>query len=246
MASNTSLILYDLARRDPCSGWSFNPWKTRLVLNYKRIPYRTAWVDHETIGPTLQGLGVSPNTSGQAGSAYTVPTIRLPDHTYVRDSAVIAEKLEALYPDPSVTFDTETQIQAEQAIAKIAGPLVPVFMPRIARDVIIESSVPFFRETRAKAFGMSLDDLEKARGGVAAWKAAEPGFQALKAVLTEHKRSEGPFIFGREVSYGDFIIVAFMESLSRIGGDLGARMLGVDESFGRLYGACREWVEKDT
>ncbi|KAK5119162.1 hypothetical protein LTR85_007776 [Meristemomyces frigidus] len=246
MSNTDELTLWDLARRDPCSSWSFNPWKIRLVLNYKSIPYRTEWVDHRTISPTLKSLGVAPNTSGQGGSEYTVPTIRLPDGTYIRDSAVIAKQLEAIHPDPPLVFDSETQLKAEQAVGKIARPLMPVFMPRVARDVITESSVPFFRETRAKAFGMSLEELEAARGGEQAWEAAGAGFQELRAVLTEHKRCEGPFILGSEVSYGDFLVVAFTESLRRIGSDLGERFLNVDESFRNLHEACKVWMQKDT
>ncbi|KAK4541562.1 hypothetical protein LTR36_007859 [Oleoguttula mirabilis] len=245
MSNNDELILYDLARRGHCTSWSFNPWKTRLVLNYKSIPYRTEWLDHQTIAPTLTGLGVPPNTSSQGGSEYTVPTVRFKDGTYLRDSAAIAEKLEAMFPDQPLLFDPETQLKAEQAIGKVAGPLVPVFVPRIAQDVITETSVPSFREPRLKVFGMTLEELESVRGGEQAWKAAETGTQELKAVLTEHKRSEGPFILGSEVSYADFIVVAFFESLRRIGSDVGERVLGFDESFRRLHEACGEWMEKD-
>lgn len=47
------IILYDLASRGRCASWSFNVWKTRLVLNYKGISYRTEWVDHVNIAEIL-------------------------------------------------------------------------------------------------------------------------------------------------------------------------------------------------
>lgn len=244
---SNEMILYDLARKGAHNtSWSFNVWKTRLVLNYKRTPYRTEWVDHATLAPTLKALGVAPNTSGQGGAEYTVPTLRLPDGTYIRDSAAIAAKLQDLHPSPPLVFDTASQQKVEQAIGKIAGPLIPVFMPRVARDVITESSALHFRELRQKAFGMSLDDLEASRGGEDAWKATGPGFEELRAVMREFKRDDGPFILGSEVSYGDFLVVALLESQQRIGSDLGERFLAVDESFGRLLEACKPLMEKDT
>lgn len=128
----------------------------------------------------------------------------------------------------------------------VGGALVPVFMPRVARDVVVESSAPYLREIRSKRFGMSLEELEASRGGEQAWQAAKPGFEELKKVLEEEKRDEGPFILGSEVSYGDFIIVALVEGFKRIGEDIGERILGMDERFRKLYEGCGKWMERDT
>ncbi|KAK5137593.1 hypothetical protein LTR08_007888 [Meristemomyces frigidus] len=203
--NDNEIILYDLARRDDINeSWSFNVWKTRLILNYK--------FDLRAPGNTTQHLG---------WLKYTVPTIRLPDGTFVRDSAVIAETLETLFPSPKLIFDPATQAKAEHAITASAMPLSAIFIPRIARDVLIETSVPLWRAAREKTFGMTFEELEVARGGKKAWKAAaEPGFRLLHAVLTEHKWTDGPFVMGREVSYGDLMIVALIESLKRIGENL--------------------------
>ena len=238
------IVLYDLARRhDIKESWSFNVWKIRLILNYKSIPYHTEWVDHQTIAPTFQRLGITPNTSG--GSAYTVPTIRLPDGTFIRDSAVIAERLERMYPENRLIFDPVTQAAAEQAITAIATALSPIFITRIAKDVLTESSVSSWRAARESTFGMTLEELEATRGGKKAWKAAdEPGIRLLHEVLTGYKRSEGHFIMGRNVSYGDLIIVAFVESLERIGEDLGYELESKDSAILALTDSCQDWVER--
>lgn len=49
------IVLYDLA----CTkGVCFSPvvWRIRLLLNYKRIPYKTIFLEFPDIEPTLKGL----------------------------------------------------------------------------------------------------------------------------------------------------------------------------------------------
>lgn len=49
------IVLYDLAcTKNVC----FSPavWRIRLMLNYKRIPYRTVFLEFPDIAPTLEGL----------------------------------------------------------------------------------------------------------------------------------------------------------------------------------------------
>lgn len=49
------IILYDLA----CTkGVCFSPvvWRIRLMLNYKRIPYKTIFLEFQDIKPTLKEL----------------------------------------------------------------------------------------------------------------------------------------------------------------------------------------------
>jgi hypothetical protein len=51
------IVLYDLACiKNVC----FSPvvWRIRLMLNYKRIPYRTVFLEFPDIEPTLKGLWV--------------------------------------------------------------------------------------------------------------------------------------------------------------------------------------------
>lgn len=49
------IILYDLAcTKNVC----FSPavWRVRLMLNYKKIPYTTVFLEFPDIAPTLKGL----------------------------------------------------------------------------------------------------------------------------------------------------------------------------------------------
>lgn len=96
--SDTNIILYDLSskRTTPSTCWSPNVWKSRLILNYKALPYDTQWVKHDEIESTLSAIGIPANDMSlpSAKAAYTVPAIRLVDGRGIMDSAVIAAELE--------------------------------------------------------------------------------------------------------------------------------------------------------
>ena len=54
-STDDEIVLYDLA----ClKGACFSPivWKIRLMLNYKRIPYKTVFLEFPDIEPALKGL----------------------------------------------------------------------------------------------------------------------------------------------------------------------------------------------
>ena len=163
------------------------------------------------------------------------------------ESSAIASKLESLYPTPSLHLDNGLHAQVGPIIGKAIGPLLPVFMPRIGRDRIVDSCYDWFQEARAKRFGMPLDELEKVKGGEQAWEAARPGLQELKAFLAEHKKDEGPFVQGSEVCYADFLICSSVEALRKIGPDLFEKAMEVydGEDLRRLHEACGEWLKDD-
>ena len=163
------------------------------------------------------------------------------------ESSAIASKLESLYPTPSLHLENGLHAKLGPIIGKAIGPLVPVFMPRIGRGIIVDSCYDWFQETRGKRFGMPLDDLEKAKGGEQAWEAARPGLQELKAFMREHKTDAGPFVQGSEVCYADLMICSTIEALKRIGPDLFEKAMEVydGDDLRRLHEACGAWLEDD-
>jgi len=161
------------------------------------------------------------------------------------DSMAIAEKLEDLHPLPSLRLDSRTHDKAKAVMGRLAGPLLPVFMPRIGRNLIVDSSSEHFYTTKQKAFGMSLDEFEAKKGGEQAWQAAQPGLEALKALLSEHKVDKGSFVLGSKVSYGDFVVVAMLEGLRRIDQEIYDKIAKCDGSIEQLHRACEPWIEDD-
>ncbi|TKA83965.1 hypothetical protein B0A55_00236 [Friedmanniomyces simplex] len=228
-----------------------------MALNYKSLPYRTVWIEYPDLTPTLSSLGLPPNAPGTSnGALYSSPALRLPDGTYVMDSLRIAHALEKLQPEPSLYLDHDDDDdnenegyvdRAQTAVLAVQKALMPIAAVRIPGKILRPASQEYFRSTRAKRFGMSLEDLaESDLAGENAWKAAEPGLEALRALLREH-RGEGPYVMGTRVSFADFVIAGFWRFLQVLdeGGDLFGRGIGFDGVFMSHFEACKGWLERD-
>lgn len=207
------VILYDIPSKNPRHCWSLNPWKSslhtmslsatrrpkntdqrltaRLILNLKGIPYKTEWLEYPDIAPTLKSFGVPP--SEPPDTAYTCPTIRISDK-YVMDSRKIADVLEKEHPSPSLHLDSPILKKVEELAPQCIAPIAPIFLPRVPRFALNPRSAEYFERTREAAFGMTLSQLEKEKGGESAWKAAEPKWKELGNLL---KAEGGPFFMGK-------------------------------------------------
>jgi glutathione S-transferase len=137
------IVLYDLPSRGRCHCWSYNPWKTRLTLNYKGervrktirgesltwagLPYQTKFVEYPDIAPTLKDFGLAPS---EDDPPYTIPAIKI-GNEYFMDSTVIAEELEKRYPTPSLKLDSPRSKRAIELLGPVTGSLKPVGMSQI-------------------------------------------------------------------------------------------------------------------
>ncbi|KAL8924235.1 MAG: hypothetical protein Q9208_004199 [Pyrenodesmia sp. 3 TL-2023] len=217
----------------------------RLILNYKNLPYTTHWLEYPQIAPHLSSLGIPPNPSSSGiASAYSVPTIRLPDGTYIMDSKRIAAALEERYPDPPLHIDAPQVAQIEGLLPKMLGPMRGITMPKIPRALLNQESAAFFNETRAQRFGMSLEQLEREKGGEAQWEEAGPVIREIGEMLREN--DGGPFVRGKEVSYADFYLVGLLVFFERLGEGVLERFVGIEPALGRLWEGSRGLVERDT
>ncbi|KAF7188064.1 Glutathione S-transferase-like protein ustS [Pseudocercospora fuligena] len=243
----TEIVLYDLPSKDPCTSWSGNALKTRIALNYKKIPYRTEWVPYIRLQQTLKNTGVKPNPEPN-WSDYSVPTVRFPDGKVIMDSAQIAPELEKIQPNPPLHLDLKFHEKVGEAVGVMLNPLIAYFMPRVERDVIVEEDIEWFKADRTAKLGKPLTELEKEKGmGSAPWDAAKPGFQIIEKLLHEHKKDEGPFILGSEPTYGDLVLIAWTRMFKVVGD------LAKDDSFDKfvdgakglreLYEAGEKWCE---
>ncbi|EME41571.1 hypothetical protein DOTSEDRAFT_55362 [Dothistroma septosporum NZE10] len=248
------LILYDLpTKREDIDSWSPNVWKTRLALNYKKIPYKTVWLKHADIAPTLSGLGISPNESKSQGppqSPYTLPAVKFPDGTFAMDSAKIAVELEKRYPSPkfpSLKLEEGTQDEVMKLFGGVAVPLLPMIYDKIASNILLEESVTEWKAKKSKQMGMPFEEWVAKNGGEGAWEKAGEGIGKLVESVKGRKKDEGPFILGRELSCGDFVVAGLLESCRRIDKGLYERMLSFDND-GVLKGvheACGKWFDRD-
>jgi glutathione S-transferase len=240
---SSKLVLYDLPRKtlgnQPITCWSPNVWKTRLVLNYKKIPYETKWLKHAEITPTLTG-NITP-----APARYTLPAVKLTDSSYVMDSALIAPVLEEQVPEPSLHLENDLHNKVGPLIGRSLGPIMPIVYAQIGRNIIPESYQEEWIKGKEAQFGCTMTEFEERAGGEKAWGAAEQGLKALGEFMKANKQDDGPFILGSQVCYADFILAALVESTIKIGGGLHERIVATEPQLKDLHEACRPWLEND-
>lgn len=169
----------------------------------------------------------------------------MPDGSYIMDSRKIAHVLEALKPEPSLQLDSGYVERMQAAVSNITDSLSPILIPRVPDLLLNESSGTYFRETRAKLFGMALEEFANSEGsGEIAWKNAAAGIKELRTILREHP--DGPFVLGKEPSYPDFILAGFCAFVASVDkDDIFDRFLGFNDALAKHWQACQMFLERD-
>ncbi|TFB05273.1 hypothetical protein CCMA1212_002569 [Trichoderma ghanense] len=208
------VVLYDLACvKNIC----FSPtvWRIRLMLNYKRIPYRTVFLEMPDIEPTLKELGIPPHDPASGNRKnYTVPAIQhVPTNKYIMDSKPIAEFLESTYPDPPLQLTSELGSEIELKLRTLIAPTL--YQSIIPREINMFSprAQEYFRRTREAQLGKKLEDL--LAGEEERWKAADVDLRAISELM-KRNQGNGPFVLGARPSYSDFFIAGSLQSLRAI------------------------------
>ncbi|CAI6341388.1 unnamed protein product [Periconia digitata] len=240
---SSQVVLYDLPSKQG-TAWSLNPWKTRMILNYKGIDYKTEWVEYPDLAPTFKSFGLPPTDKNAPGyfTDYSSPAIKYEDEKYEMDSWPIARSLETRYPEPSLQLDDPINVKIRDYIEKLMGPIVPHAIPKVVY-LLNERSATYFNETREKIFGAPLSEIEKS-ANEEHWEQAKAPAKAVGDMLREH---EGPFFLGEKVSYADFIFVSLLQMMKRINKEgLFDRYMALDPAFPKIFDACKPWLEKET
>ncbi|KAE9371002.1 hypothetical protein N431DRAFT_376340 [Stipitochalara longipes BDJ] len=235
-----SILLYDLAastHNPRC--WSYNPWKTRLALNFKKLEYQTTWLEYPDIAPTLS-LHVPPNPPG--AMPYTIPTLRFPDGAYIMDSKAIVQRLERDKPSPSLHIDSPILPEVEHLVSKIMTTLRGVWMPALHANLLNDRSKKHFVQVSEQKYQKPFDQVLQEIGGEEAWIEVLPSIHQLGEII---KKNEGPFVMGETPSYADFVIVGGLQFLKVIEEDFYNRVVKIHPAFGKLYRASSQWLERD-
>lgn len=243
MASE-QIILFDIpTREEPKATWSLNPWKTRFMLHFKGLDYKTEWVEYPDIKSRLEGH-VAP---WDGDYQYTCPTVRFPDGVHVMDSRRITEAINERYPNPPLRVRSKYYEWLEKNYGQLMTDFEPIYLPNIPRRLLSEASQKYWYATRERDQGMPLDQLEKERGGDAAWGLVEPLLKEVAVLLRENK--EGPFFEGKEVTYADFWWAGFLLFVRKIGEDLWEELLrrsGEEaKAHEELLEAVKPWSERN-
>ncbi|KAG8688986.1 hypothetical protein FRC11_004358 [Ceratobasidium sp. 423] len=229
------IIFYDILSEH--GTWSPNTYKTRLTLNYKRLPYRVEYVSYPDITPLLKELGVR-STNPAPHIAYTLPMIADPSPdpngkpTYVVESFDIAMYLDKTYPAPEypAVFPPGThavqKITSDLYMNEVGYMLLPATRPLQARAGFLdERGREYFLKSREEIFKRTSIDTSI---GSKYWGDIHEKWNWFGEVLDLNE--EGPFVTGKKISFTDFAIGGIISFVRRVeGGEM------------RMWKAIAEW-----
>ncbi|KAL7926957.1 hypothetical protein ACQKWADRAFT_279127 [Trichoderma austrokoningii] len=245
MASE-QVILFDLASQAPRTSWSLNPWKTRMLLNYKGLDYKTEWMEYPEIAPRFSPH-IPPN-DGEGQKPYTIPVVQFPDGTYLIESGKIAEAIEKKYPSPTVHLDSPIVGRVGALVDKCMPAMHPNILHKFSQAVLSEKSYDYWVGNYTEKLGMPLAEYERRLGGEKSWAEALPPLIELTGLLKQ-RQAEGPFFLGKDISYADFIWAGALFFVKRVDGNLFQELLNRTEARGvheRFFEECAPWMKRDS
>jgi glutathione S-transferase len=196
------ITLYELAGADDNSRFSPYCWRTKLSLAHKGLETQTQLIRF-----------TQKDKIAHSGSP-TVPVIDDGDST-ISDSFNIAVYLDQTYPDAPTLLGSEIAIGQAKFIetwanTQVMGPLFRIIIMDVFNG-LDEADKGYFRETREKRFGMTLEQFEKDD---------DEQRTTLANALTPARMllTTQPFLSGDTPAYADYILMGcFM--LARCGSD---------------------------
>ena len=168
-------------------------WRSKFALAHKGLAYesrRTAFTDIPTICE---------------GRHKTVPVLVDEDGTETCDSMAIATYLDDKYESASPLLGGERQARTEEIEGLLGAHGFKAFFPLFILDIyngLPEKDASYFRESREKRFGATLEDLSANRDE--RLPAAREGMQPLRDALGDKQ-----WYNGDNPGYTDYVVLAF-------------------------------------
>jgi len=147
---------------------------------------------------------------GDGSPLYTLPIINDPNTgKVISDSFLIAEYLDATYPNGPALFPAGTKSLVAAFESGILNALGGVVMLQIVAtfSVLNSSSKAYFRRTREAAFGKKIEELAPASQRDIDVAKTKEGFAKVDQWLA---KSEGKFVLGNTVSYADCVLAGWL------------------------------------
>ncbi|KAK7689357.1 hypothetical protein QCA50_007148 [Cerrena zonata] len=173
--SQNVITLYDVPSIAP-QPWAPNIWRIRFLLNYKRLPHRTVWVEFSDVEATLRSINAPPTSMRSDNRpVYTLPAIvdplRSRSHPVVLSNVqTIAEYLETAYPARAVF---------PEGIACPPNIIRPSY-PRCFRQAAITDTRPI---ESSKAPGEEPDLFPRSCILTVDWVAARTGLESCQGAI---------------------------------------------------------------
>ncbi|RYC57993.1 hypothetical protein CHU98_g8228 [Xylaria longipes] len=249
--ANSKIILFDIPSKEPNHAWSLNTWKTRIPRNQAQTSTPVRIPSHQSL-KRLPCARLSQADQNHYISSFpdkeeiTVPTIKLPDGTYIMDSLVIANELEKLHPEPSIHLNEEDRLRYIDLLRLAFVHMRPVFILGVPNKLLKDLNRDYWHQTRETHVGMPLEQFVQENGGDKIWTNAAPHLQNITAMLKENDK--GPFFLGDTISYVDFTHVGFLIMFRALGDDVWKPLLeatGEPEVHLKLLEALEPWTKRD-
>ncbi|XP_006456238.1 hypothetical protein AGABI2DRAFT_211106 [Agaricus bisporus var. bisporus H97] len=239
-----SITLYDIPGHTP-QPWAPNIWRVRFILNFKRLPYTTVWVEFPDVETTLRSINAPPTAVRSDGRPiYSLPVIVDPSRNpnapdIVSNANHIAEYLESRYPARQV-FPTGSRAMQTLFVHYIqevvAKPLLPIMIP-LSHQGMAERSRSHFPGMGGVPVGPQREQ---------AWAAVKEQFDFLAMVLEKNGGDgDGVVVMGEQVSYADFALCAVLVWIERMAAHDGWARVRTWHGgrWQRLLERCREWMD---
>lgn len=222
-----------------------------MILNYKRLPYRTKWLEFPDLDRTMRSIGAPATSKRSDGrSVYTLPVIVDPIRTpnapvVLSNPSVISEYLEInyparpLFPDGSKALQTLFVHYLQEVFSR---PLLPIMIPLSAQRLTERSQAHIFASGQRPAEA-SLSGPQREQ----AWVAVRDNFQFLASVLDKNSGEDGDgvVVSGRDITYADFAICAILIWIERVSPQDGWPRVKAWNGgrWTRLMERCRDYMD---
>jgi glutathione S-transferase len=230
-----------------------------LTLNYKKLPYNTHWIRVGEIESTLRPLGFEPSWYLDGQGVWTVPSLTDPSPPtnpstpfLITESRKIAEYLDYTYPSTPPLFPSLSTRKGglhENIISLFEAELVPAFahicIPPMHLILGGESEAAFqYRWAPIYFQNQILSQVyRKPEERVEVWDSLHNGMDKISKIMddiavefrtTAGDDEWGPYVFGKDVSYADILMLAFFMCSAAVPADR-------DEGISRPWDVVKNW-----
>lgn len=215
-------------------------------MNFKGIPYKTEWVEYPDIEALCKKIGAPATAKKDDGTPmYTVPAIYDPStKTAVADSILIAEYLDATYPDTPKLFPPGShalQLAALYAYDQALEPLWQFAVPA-TNKILNPHSEQYFRRTRELIFGKTMEDLSPTgKDREVEWAKVKEAFGIVDAWL---QKSDGPYFMGNTICFIDLVVASFIIWSRKVFGEASAEWADLRTWNDGRWGKLMDGLEK--
>ncbi|KAG9012244.1 hypothetical protein FRB90_006740 [Tulasnella sp. 427] len=192
-----------------------------LLLNYRKLPYRTEWVSYPDVQDTFEKLGMKPSGVKEDGSGrphYTCPSIidpTTPESTRVTESTEIALYLEDAYPEVQPKVFPQGGREAQLEFIKVVKPLIvepaiKLILPQMPAILLDPRGSEYFERTRTINYGRPLQSLCLAgtEERKKAWEDFKTGLSKVAEIYDKNPEGKGEYFTGNAISYADIWLAA--------------------------------------